>query len=76
MSEVLETTTMSGHGSCSNEAHAHDHGHGHGHGDHDHEHDLPTSAGPHDSLYGEIDRDNVVALNATGGGDTGRNVIK
>lgn len=62
--------------SCSNESHSHDHDHsggGHGHG---HDHDVPLESGPSDSLYGQIDLPNVVALNAQGGGEAGQRVIK
>lgn len=62
--------------SCANE---HDHSHGddgHGHGVHDHSHEVPLSAGPADSLYGQIDLVHVVALNAQEGGESGQNVIK
>ncbi|KAJ7243711.1 galactose-binding domain-like protein [Mycena rebaudengoi] len=41
----------------------HDEHHGHDHDDHDH--DAPD-AGPRDNLFSQIDRDNVVALNALG----------
>lgn len=58
-------------------------GHGHGHDHHDHEHghdghdhDVPLEAGPSDTLYGVIDTEHVVALNAAGGGEQGRVVIK
>lgn len=71
---------------CASEAHDHSHGegsgsggHGHGHGDHDHDghdHDIPLDSGPQDSLFSHIDLPNVVALNAVGGGDSGKNVIK
>lgn len=53
---------------------AHEHNDGCGHEGHDH--DVPLGAGPRDSLYGQIDRDNVVAMNAAGGAESGRNVIK
>lgn len=57
--------------SCSHEAHDHDHG-----GCDGHDHDIPLSAGPTDSLYPVIDTEHVVALNAAGGGEKGRVVIK
>ena len=62
--------------SCSHDHHEHggdDHGHGHGH---DHSHDVPLEAGPQDSLYPQIDLEHVVGLNAVGGGESGKNVIK
>lgn len=65
--------------SCADEAghDHHGHGHDHGHGDHDgHDHDVPLSAGPADSLYKVIDTEHVVALNAEGGAERGRVVIK
>lgn len=52
---------------------AHEHGE-HGHDGHDH--DVPLSAGPSDNLYPVIDTEHVVALNALGGADRGRVVIK
>ncbi|WOO78509.1 PITH domain-containing protein [Vanrija pseudolonga] len=65
--------------SCADEAgghgHSHDH-HGHDHGHDGHDHDVPLEAGPSDSLYGVIDTEHVVALNAAGGGEQGRVVIK
>lgn len=63
--------------SCSSEAHAHDHSHDHH--DHSHAHDLPSgdpNAGDKNSLYSKIDREHVRALNAVGGDEAGRNVIK
>jgi hypothetical protein len=48
----------------------------HGHEHHDHEHDTPLSSGPNDYLYGQIDVPHVIALNAQGGGEAGKNVIK
>jgi hypothetical protein len=33
-------------------------------------------SGPSDSLYSQVDLEHVVALNAEGGGETGREVIK
>ena len=59
-------------------AHEHEHGGGddHGHGGHDHSHEVPLSAGPNDSLYGQIDAVHVEALNAEGGGEAGQTVIK
>ncbi|KAJ7109028.1 PITH domain-containing protein [Mycena crocata] len=47
--------------------HQHDAHCGHESTDHDHEHDA-TDLGPKDNLFNQIDRDNVVALNATGQG--------
>ncbi|WVQ79436.1 hypothetical protein IAT38_001534 [Cryptococcus sp. DSM 104549] len=44
--------------------------------DHDHNHDAPLESSPLDSLYSQIDLDNVTALNAEGGGEAGRRVIK
>ncbi|BEJ16206.1 hypothetical protein CspHIS471_0508110 [Cutaneotrichosporon sp. HIS471] len=59
--------------SCAHEA-GHDH---HDHGDHEgHDHDVPMEAGPADSLYKVIDTEHVVALNAEGGAERGRVVIK
>jgi hypothetical protein len=55
---------------CADEAHDHTHGPG---CDHD---DVPLEAGPVDSLYTVIDTEHVVALNAEGGGEQGRVVIK
>jgi len=46
------------HGDCSHESHDHDH---------DHDHDT-TNVGPNDNLFPYIDRDNVIALNSSGGG--------
>jgi ABC-type nickel/cobalt efflux system permease component RcnA len=60
--------------SCQSEAHNHDHTH-----DHSHAHDLPSSdpnAGDKNSLYSKIDREHVRALNAAGGDEAGKNVIK
>ena len=34
------------------------------------------SSGPSDALYGHIDIEHVVALNAEGGAEAGQNVIK
>lgn len=56
--------------SCSHEAHDHDHGHD------GHSHDVPLESSPLDSLYTQIDLPNVMALNAEGGGEAGRKVIK
>lgn len=69
--------------SCADEAGHGDHspngggngGHVHGPGC-DHAHDVPLEAGPSDSLYTVIDTEHVVALNAAGGGEKGRVVIK
>jgi hypothetical protein len=33
-------------------------------------------SGPSDNLYSQVDVEHVVALNAEGGGETGRKVIK
>jgi hypothetical protein len=52
------------HDSCGNESH-----------DHDHEHGDSEDVGPEDNLFRYIDRDNVVALN-TSGGVLGSVVIK
>lgn len=60
-------------------AHEHDHsGYGHGGGDanHGNSHEVPTEAGPSDSLYSQIDSTHVEALNADGGGDAGQKVFK
>ncbi|KAJ7465190.1 DUF1000-domain-containing protein [Mycena latifolia] len=54
--------------------HQHDAHCGHESTDHDHEHDS-TDLGPKDNLFSQIDRDNVVALNAAGN-DQGSTVIK
>ena len=76
--------------SCAQEAgggdgHGHNHQHGHGHGDgdghghghgHDHDHDIPLTSGPQDSLYSQIDVEHVVAMNAEGGAEAGKGVIK
>lgn len=59
------------HEHCSDEAHPHDHA--------GHSHTPPpdsAAAGDQFSLYAKIDRDNVVALNAVGGEQAGRAVIK
>lgn len=56
---------------CSDEAHGHDHN-----GGCEHDHDVPLAAGPTDSLYPVIDTEHVVALNAAGGAEKGRVVIK
>lgn len=63
---------------CSNQAHGHNHDHGHDHHhNHDgHDHDIPLGSGPQDSLYGQVDLPNVVALNAVGGAEAGQKVIK
>ncbi|WVR08239.1 hypothetical protein IAU60_005286 [Kwoniella sp. DSM 27419] len=58
--------------SCSHEAHDHDHEHGH----HGHSHEVPLDQSPLDSLYPQVDLPNVVALNADGGAEVGRKVIK
>jgi len=57
--------TMSGHNHndhahCGDESHDHDH-------DHDHDHSSQAS-GPQDNLFIRIDRNNVVALNASAEG--------
>ncbi len=59
------------HDHCSDEAHSHDHA-GHSHTP------FPDSAAAGDqfSLFGKIDRNNVVALNAVDGEQAGRAVIK
>lgn len=63
--------------SCADEAGHDHHGHGdHGHGHDGHDHDVPLSAGPADSLFKVIDTEHVVALNAEGGAERGRVVIK
>ncbi|KAJ8488115.1 hypothetical protein ONZ45_g14073 [Pleurotus djamor] len=47
--------------------HEHHHGCGHESHDHDHDHDHDQNdLGPQDSLFGQIDRDNLVALNGNG----------
>lgn len=79
-STVSTTIAMS----CADEAgHGdHSHGNGGGGGGHthgpgcDHAHDVPLESGPSDSLYTVIDTEHVVALNAAGGGEKGRVVIK
>ncbi|KAJ7457595.1 PITH domain-containing protein [Mycena galericulata] len=49
--------------------HQHDAHCGHESTDHDHDHDHDTTdLGPKDNLFSQIDRDNVVALNASGEG--------
>ncbi|KAJ6541276.1 galactose-binding domain-like protein [Mycena sp. CBHHK59/15] len=50
-------------------SHQHDAHCGHESTEHDHEHDS-TDLGPKDNLFSQIDRDNVVALNALGQGST------
>ena len=66
--------------SCEDEAGrghgGHDNHHDHGGHDHGHSHDAPLDSTLHDNLYGEIDLPNVRALNAVGGVEAGRNVIK
>lgn len=47
---------------CGHEHHEHD-----GHDGHDHDHDHGSSGPPSNNLYGRIDRQNVVALNAEEG---------
>lgn len=42
----------------------------------DHDHDIPLENGPQDSLYKVVDTEHVVALNAEGGPEKGRVVIK
>ncbi|KAE8542356.1 hypothetical protein D1P53_001131 [Cryptococcus gattii VGV] len=59
--------------SCSHEAHDHDH---HDHGHDGHSHDVPLESSPLDSLYTQVDLSGVTALNAEGGGEAGRKVIK
>lgn len=59
--------------SCSHEAHDHDH---HDQEHDGHSHDVPLESSPLDSLYTQIDLPNVTALNAEGGGEAGRKVIK
>lgn len=59
--------------SCSHEAHDHDH---HDQEHDGHSHDVPLESSPLDSLYTQIDLPNVMALNAEGGGEAGRKVIK
>ncbi|KAJ6584559.1 PITH domain-containing protein [Mycena capillaripes] len=49
--------------------HQHDAHCGHEATEHDHDHDS-TDLGPKDNLFSQIDRDNVVALNASGPGST------
>ncbi|KAJ6511895.1 galactose-binding domain-like protein [Mycena vitilis] len=49
--------------------HQHDAHCGHESTEHDHDHDS-TDLGPKDNLFSQIDRDNVVALNASGLGST------
>ncbi|KAJ7202885.1 DUF1000-domain-containing protein [Mycena pura] len=49
--------------------HQHDSHCGHESTDHDHDHDS-ADLGPKDNLFSQIDRDNVVALNAVGQGST------
>jgi hypothetical protein len=58
-------------GACGSEAHSHD--------SHDHSHSPPpdsSAAGDQSSLFSIIDREHVVALNAQGGEESGKNVIK
>lgn len=59
--------------SCSREAHDHDH---HDHEHDGHSHDVPLESSPLDSLYTQVDLSGVTALNAEGGGEAGRKVIK
>ncbi|ORY34886.1 PITH domain-domain-containing protein [Naematelia encephala] len=54
----------------------HEHDHGHEHGGHGHSHEVPLSAGPADSLYTQIDVQHVIGLNARGGAEAGKAVIK
>jgi len=50
-------------------SHNHNHGCGHEGHDHDHDHGLPSDVlGHQDNLFSHIDRQNVVALNASGEG--------
>jgi hypothetical protein len=56
--------------------HQHSHGCGHEHDGDGHSHDVPMESGPSDNLYSQVDVEHVVALNAEGGGETGRKVIK
>ncbi|KAJ7081631.1 PITH domain-containing protein [Mycena belliarum] len=51
-------------------SHQHDAHCSHESSDHDHEHSTTTDLGPKDNLFSQIDRDNVVALNASGLGST------
>lgn len=44
----------------------HEHHHGCGHDAHDHDHDQIDDLGPQDSLFNQIDRENIVALNGDG----------
>lgn len=58
---------------------SHHHHHDHSSCSHDHSGDLPSSStlsGDKHSLYAYIDRDHVVALNALGGGEMGKRVVK
>ncbi|KAJ9097195.1 hypothetical protein QFC21_004864 [Naganishia friedmannii] len=58
-------------GPCGSEAHSHD--------SHDHSHSPPpdsAAAGDQNSLFEVIDREHVTALNAQGGEESGKNVIK
>lgn len=67
----LHSTTTMPHEHCHDEAHDHDHA--------GHSHTPPpdsAAAGEQFSLFGKIDRDHVVALNAVDGEQTGREVIK
>ncbi|KAJ6521348.1 DUF1000-domain-containing protein [Mycena vulgaris] len=50
-------------------SHQHDAHCGHESTDHDHEHDA-SDLGPKDNLFSQIDRDNVVAMNASAPGST------
>ena len=61
-------------GSSHHHHHSHDHSQDHSH--EGHSHDVPLSSGPADSLYTQIDIAHVVALNAKGGAEAGRVVIK
>lgn len=42
----------------------------------DHDHDIPLESGPQDSLYKVVDTEHVRALNADGGPEKGKVVIK
>ncbi|KAK4685326.1 hypothetical protein P7C73_g4830, partial [Tremellales sp. Uapishka_1] len=59
--------------SCSHDANDHDHDQSH---PHSHSHEIPLESGPQDSLFSQIDVPNVVAMNATGGADAGKRIIK
>jgi len=67
---------MSSHSHSHGHHDEHDHDQAHGHDHEGHDHDIPLASGPHDFLYSQVDLPNVTALNAIGGAEAGKRVIK